>query len=138
MDGRAFGSPVAAVNAMTRPPRSVGERIIRATRIRLFQEPSPSTQQGAEVRERGIVELLNANNIVVGTGKIDNSLKCGMELNAVKLCPFETAIRVVDVYDGSVWTGELVGERLSECVGHTIRWEKARIRTIEGTSASIR
>ena len=137
MDGRAFGSPVAAVNATTCAPRSVGDRIIRATRIRLFQEPCPSTQQGTEVRERGIVELLNANNIVVGTGMIDNSLKCGMELNAVKLCPFEVAIRVVHVYDGSVWTGELVGERLSQCVGLTIRWEKARVRTLEGTSTSI-
>ena len=137
MDGRAFGSPVAAVNATTCAPRSVGERIIRATRIQLFQEPCLSAQQGTEVGERGMVELLNANNIVVGTGMINNNFKCGMELNAVKLCPFEVAIRVVHVYDGSVWTGELVGERLNECVGLTIRWEKARVRTIEGTSTSI-
>ena len=51
------------------------------------------------------MELLNANNIVVGTGVIESSLKCRMELNAVKLCLFEVAIRVVHVYDGSVWTG---------------------------------
>jgi hypothetical protein len=48
------------------------------------------------------VELLGAGENVVGTGMIDGNIKYGMELNVVKLCPSEVAIRVVEVSDGSV------------------------------------
>jgi hypothetical protein len=40
---------------------------------------------------------------------IDVNIKCGMELNAMKMCPSEVAVRVVEVSDGSVWIGEIVG-----------------------------
>jgi hypothetical protein len=63
------------------------------------------------VREIGIVELLGLGGHVVGTGVIDGNIKCGMELNAVKLCPSEVAVRVVEVSDGSMWIGEIMGER---------------------------
>jgi hypothetical protein len=56
------------------------------------------------------VELLGSRGNVVGTGVIDGNIKCGTELNAMKLCPSEVAVRVVEVSDGSVWTGEIVGE----------------------------
>jgi hypothetical protein len=58
------------------------------------------------------VELLGLGENVVGTGVINENIKCGMELNAVKLCPSEVAVRVVEVRNGFVWTGEIVGERL--------------------------
>jgi hypothetical protein len=45
-----------------------------------------------------------------------------MELNVVKLCPFEVAVQVVRVLEESLWTGEIVGERLGQCVGFVIRW----------------
>jgi hypothetical protein len=50
-----------------------------------------------------------------------------MELNAVKLYPFEVAAQVVQVLDKSVWTGEIVGERLGQCVGFVIRWRRADV-----------
>jgi hypothetical protein len=48
------------------------------------------------------VELLGVGENVVGTGVIDGNIKCGMELNVVKLCSSEVAIRVVEVSDGSM------------------------------------
>ena len=73
------------------------------------------------MREIGSVELLGSGENVVGTGVIDCNIKCGMELNAMKLCPSEVAVWVVEVSDGSVWIGEIVGERLDQCVGLVIR-----------------
>jgi hypothetical protein len=58
------------------------------------------------------VELLGPRDNVVGTGVLQDNIKCGMELNAVKLCPFEVAVQVVRVLEESVWTGEIVGEQL--------------------------
>jgi hypothetical protein len=74
---------------------------------------------------------------VVGTGVIIKNIKCGMELNAVKLCPSEVAIRVVEVRDGSVWTGEIVGERLGQCVGLVIQWKRSLLRNLEGRRVSL-
>jgi hypothetical protein len=74
---------------------------------------------------------------VVGTGMINENIKCGMELNAVKLCPSEVAIRIVEVRDGSVWTGEIVGERLGQCVGLVIRWKRSLLRNLEGRWDSL-
>jgi hypothetical protein len=71
------------------------------------------------------VELLGSGGNVVGTGVIDGNIKCGMELNAVKMCPSEMAVRVVEISDGFVWTGEIVEERLGQCVGLVIRWKRA-------------
>jgi hypothetical protein len=62
----------------------------------------------------GRVELLGPEGNVVGTGVLQDNIKCGMELNAVKLCPFEVAVQVVRVLEESVWTGEIVGERLGQ------------------------
>jgi hypothetical protein len=71
------------------------------------------------------VELLGPGDNVVGTGVLQDNIKCGMELNAVKLCPFEVAVQVVRVLEESVWTWEIVGERLGQCVGFVIRWRSA-------------
>jgi hypothetical protein len=55
-----------------------------------------------EVRETGTVELLGPGGNVVGTGVLQDNIKCRMELNAVKLCPFEVAVQVVQVLDESM------------------------------------
>jgi hypothetical protein len=60
-----------------------------------------------------------------------------MELNAMKLCPFEVAVQVVQVLDESMWTGEIVGEWLGQCVGFVIRWRRADVRSISGGTFSI-
>jgi hypothetical protein len=83
------------------------------------------------------MELLWLEENVVGTGVIIKNIKCGMELNAVKLCPSEVAIRVVEVRDGSVWTGEIVGERLGQCVGLVIQWKRSLLRNLEGRRVSL-
>jgi hypothetical protein len=89
------------------------------------------------VPDRGIVELLGPGASVVGKGVIDGNIKCGMELNIMKLCPFEVAIRVVEVSNGSMWTGEIVEERLGQCIGLVIRWKRALLRNLEGRPFSI-
>jgi hypothetical protein len=79
------------------------------------------------------VELLGSGGNVVGTGVIDGNINCDMELNAMKLCPSMVAVWVVEVSDGSVWTGEIVGEQLGQlCVGLVIRWKRALLRTCRG------
>jgi hypothetical protein len=137
MDGGAFGSLVAAANVAISGIASVGERIIRGSRIRLFQDPTESTHRSIEVREISTMELLGSEGNVVGTGVIDGNIKCGMELNVVKLCPSEMAVQVVEVSDGSVWTGKIVGERLGQCIGLVIRWKRALLRTVEGRWVSV-
>jgi hypothetical protein len=136
MDGRAFGSPMAAATVATNACRSVGERVVQGTHIRLFQDARESIQRSTEVRGTGTLEFLGPGGNVVGTGVLQDNIKCGMELNAVKLCPFEVAIQVVQVLHESVWTGEIVGERLGQCVGFVIRWRRADVRSVsEGTSS---
>jgi hypothetical protein len=127
MDGRAFGSPVAAAIVATNACGSVGERVVRGSRIKLFQDARESIQRSTEVRGTGIVELLGPGDNVVGTGVLQDNIKYGMELNAMKLCPFEVAVQVVQVLDESVWTGEIVGEQLGQCVGFVIRWRRADV-----------
>jgi hypothetical protein len=92
MDGRAFGSPVAAA---TNACGSVGERVVRGNRIKLFQDARESIQRSTKLRGIGTVELLGPGDNVVGTGVLHDNIKCRMELNAVKLCPFEVAVQVV-------------------------------------------
>jgi hypothetical protein len=58
MDGRAFGSPVAMATVATNACGSVGERIVRGGRIRLFQDARESIQKSMEVRGTSTVELL--------------------------------------------------------------------------------
>jgi hypothetical protein len=99
MDVRAFGNPVAAATMATNACGSVGERIVRGSRIRLFQDTRESIQRSTEVRGTGIVELLGPGGNVVGTGVLRDNIKCGMELNAVKLCLFEVAVQVVRVLE---------------------------------------
>jgi hypothetical protein len=137
MDGGAFGSPVAAINVANTAIGSVGQRVVRASRIRLFQDPSGSTHRNIQVPDRGSVELLGPRASVVGKGVIYGNIKCGMELNIVTLCPSEVAIRVVEVRDGSVWTGEIMGERLGQCVGLIIRWKRTLLRNLEERPFSI-
>jgi hypothetical protein len=90
-----------------------------------------------EVRGTGRVELLGPGDNVVGTGVLQDNIKCGMELNAVKLCPFEVAVQVVRVLEQFVWTGEIVGERLGQCVGFVIRWRRADVRSVSGGTYSV-
>jgi hypothetical protein len=66
MDGRAFGSPVAAVTMATNACGSVGEQVVRGSRIRLFQDARESIQRSMEVRGTGTVELLGPGDNVVG------------------------------------------------------------------------
>jgi hypothetical protein len=89
------------------------------------------------VRGTGIVELLGPGGNVVGTGVLQNNIKCRMELNAVKLYPFEVAVQVVQVLDESMWTGEIVGERLGQCVGFVIRWKRADVQSVLGGTSSV-
>jgi hypothetical protein len=70
-------------------------------------------------------------------GVLQDNIKCGMELNAVKLCPFEVAVQVVQVLDESVWTGEIVGERLGQCIDFVICWRRADVRSISGGTSSV-
>jgi hypothetical protein len=137
MDGGAFGSPVAAANVANSAIASVGERIIRGSRIRLFQDPTESTHRSTEVREIDTVELLGSGGNVVGTGVIDGNIKCGMELNAMMMCPSEVAVWVVEVSDGFVWIREIVGEWLGQCVGLVILWKRALLRTVEGRRVCV-
>jgi hypothetical protein len=55
----------------------------------------------------------------------------------VKSCPFEVAVQVVQVLDESVWTGEIVGERLGQCVGFVIRWRRTDVRSVSGGTSSV-
>jgi hypothetical protein len=102
MDVRAFGNPVAAATVATNACGSVGEGIVRGSRIRLFQDARESIQRSTEVWGTSTVELLGLGDNVVGTGVVQDTIKCGMELNAVKLYPFEVAVQVVRVLEESV------------------------------------
>jgi hypothetical protein len=137
MDGRAFGSPVATATVATNACGSIGERVVGGSRIRLFQDATESIQRSTEVRETGTVELLGPGGNVFGTGVLQDNIKYGMELNVVKLCPFEVAVQVVQVLHESVWTGEIVGERLGQCVGFVIHWRRADVRSVSGGTSSI-
>ena len=55
-----------------------------------------------------------------------------MELNAMKLCPFEVALQVIRVLEESVWTLEIVGERLGQCVGFVICWRRTDVQSVSG------
>ena len=83
------------------------------------------------------MELLGLEGNVVGTGVLQDNIKCGMELNAVKLCSFEVAVQVVQVLKESVWTGEIVGEQLGQCVGFAICWRRANVRIISGGTSTV-
>jgi hypothetical protein len=134
MDGTAFGSPVATATVATNACGSVGER---GSRIRLFQDAKESIQRSTEVLGTGTVELVGLGGNVVGTGVFQDNIKYGMELNAVKLCPFEVVVQVVQVLDEFVWIGEIVGERLGQCVGFVIRWRRADVRSVSGGTSSV-
>ena len=54
----------------------------------------------------------------------------------MKLCPFEVAVQIVQVLE-SMWTGEIVGERLGQCVGLVIRWRRAEVRSVSGGMSSV-
>jgi hypothetical protein len=67
MDGRAFGSLVAAATVATNACGSVEERVIRGSRIRLFHDGRESMQRSTEVPGTGTVEFLGPGGNVVGT-----------------------------------------------------------------------
>ena len=78
------------------------------------------------------MELLKTGDNVVGTGVLQDNIKCGMELNAVKLYPFEVAVQVVRVLEESMKTWEIVGKRLGQCVGFVIHWRRADVQSVSG------
>jgi hypothetical protein len=86
---------------------------------------------------RPLGELLGLGENVVGMGVINENIKCGMELNTVKLCPSEVAVRVIEVRDGFVWTGEIVEGWLGQCVGLVIWWKRSLLRNLEGRRVSL-
>jgi hypothetical protein len=51
MDGGAFKNRMAVVNVANTAIGSVGYKIIRASRIRLFQDPSRSIHRSTQVSE---------------------------------------------------------------------------------------
>jgi hypothetical protein len=51
MDGGAFWSPVAVVNVANTAIGSVGHKIVLASHIRVFQDPSGSTHRSSQVPE---------------------------------------------------------------------------------------
>jgi hypothetical protein len=57
MDGGAFGSLVAVVNVANIAIRSVGHKIVPASRIRLFQDPSGSIHQSTQVPENTTIQV---------------------------------------------------------------------------------
>ena len=64
-------------------------------------------------------------------------ITCGMELNAMKLCPFEVVVQVVQVLEESVWTKEIVGEQLGQYVGFVICWRKADVQSVSRGTSSV-
>ena len=66
------------------------------------------------------MELLRQGGNVIRTTILQENIKCGMELNAVKLCLFEVAVQVVRVIEESVWTGKIVGEWRGQCISFVI------------------
>ena len=68
MDGRVFGTLVAAASVAIDACGSVGERIVQRSRISLFQNARESIQRSTEVQGRGTVELLGPKGNVVGMG----------------------------------------------------------------------
>ena len=83
------------------------------------------------------MELLGPRGNVVGTEILQENIKCRMELNAVKLCPFEVVVQVVRVIEKSMWIGEIVGERLGQCIGFVICWRRADVRSVSGGTSSV-
>ena len=83
------------------------------------------------------MELLGPGGNVVGTGILQENIRCGMELNAVKLCPFEVAVQVVRVIEESVWTREIVEKRLGQCIGFVIRWRRVNVQSVLGGTSSV-
>ena len=104
--------------------------------INLFQDARESIQRSSEVRGKGTLELLGSGDNVVRMEVLHDNIKCEMDLNAVKLCPFEVAVQVVRVLEESMWTREIIGEQLGQCVGFVICWKRADVRSVlEGTSS---
>lgn len=101
---------------------------------RLFCDSSSTPV--STVRDSGtVVQLLSPEGVVVGTGAIESGFKTGTVLVERKLFPFEAAVRVISVVDGTFWTGETYNEHLGSCMGLVIRWKKSLLRTVESGSA---
>ena len=62
------------------------------------------------------MELLGLEGNIFGMGVLQDNIKCGMELNTVKLCSFEVVVQVIQVLEELVWTREIIGEPLGQCV----------------------
>jgi hypothetical protein len=55
----------------------------------------------------------------------------------MKLCSFEVAVQVVRVLEESVWTREIVGKQLGQCVGFVIRWRRADVQSVSGGTSIV-
>ena len=114
MDSSAFGSPIVVWNVeagLETELLGIGERIVRRViRTSLFPEAATHSVHIENQHRTPMLELLSEGGNIVGIGAVDNSIKCGMELNHVKLFPSEVVVRVSHVVDEMVSIGELVGE----------------------------
>ena len=93
---------MAVATVATNACGSAAERMVQHSCISLFQDARESIQRSTEVQGTGTLELLRPGDNVVGTGVLQDNIKCGMELNAMKLCLFEVALQVVQVLEKSV------------------------------------
>ena len=98
MDSNAFASPVVVRNVeagLETERLGVGERIVRRVICTsLFPEAATHYVHTENQYRTPIVEFLSEGGNIVGIGAVDNSIKCGMELNHVKLFPSEVVVRV--------------------------------------------
>ena len=118
MASGAFGSPVGfntiATTTVPTQQRSLGERLVRVVRGRLFEEDDRPHVSGEATTISGVVELLGDDGCVVGIGVVDTNITCGIELHQVNLCPFEVAVCVTRALDETKWIGEVVEKLLGD------------------------
>ena len=96
----------------------MGRRLVRSRGTEFDRQ---TFEQRNFNRPDGVLELLIEDDVLVGQGFVDQTYQPGMELHYLKLIPDEVAVCVTEVFQGSLWVGEVVGERLEQCVGLVIR-----------------
>ena len=106
MDSSAYGSLVVVRNivaGLETERLGVGETIVRRVALMsLFLEATRHSVHTENEHRALIVELLSEGGNIVGIGEIDNSMKCRMELNHVKLFPSKVVVHVSRVVDEMV------------------------------------
>ena len=140
MASKAFGSPIAfntqGTSTVPTEQRSIGERLLRVVRGRLFEEEDPPRAVAGLEAIVGMVDLLGEDGGIVGVGVVDNSIASGVELHQVKLCPFKVAVHIICALDEIEWVGEVVGRLLSNCVGKVVRWLRTLVCSSRTTATA--